>query len=75
MIDRVLALAICVELIPRTGRCLATLWAFVMHIAPKPRGLDLLGFELALQLDRGVIGKEAGARPDQLADIFGQWLQ
>ncbi len=75
MIDRMLALAIRAELVPRAGRRIPTLRALIAYITPEPRGLRLLRLQFALQLDRRVIGKKYRACPDQLADMIGQWFQ
>ena len=74
MIERVFALTIRAELIPRAWGRIPTPWAFIAHIAPEPRCLGLLGLQLALQFDRRVIGEERGACPDQFADVISQWL-
>ena len=69
MVERVFAFAIHAEVIPRAGR------ALIAHIAPEPRGLGLVGLQLALQLNRRVIGKERGACPEQFTNMIGQWFQ
>jgi hypothetical protein len=75
MVDGMLALAICAELIPRAGRGITAPRAFIAHITPEPRGLRLLWLQLALQFDGRVIGKKRRACPDQLADMIGQRFQ